>query len=131
MSDEVEFDRALNLARNFYKIGLKSILLHPYLPRQFIESDNISQKNKTIFIFEGKQTREAEAVKQLQDRHKSLKIFKSEYLKRNIFDNYDFIRLFYYSLKRKIISEFKPNGVKISDNKFNSLNELAKILRNL
>ena len=131
MHDEVEFYKALKLSNSFYNLGINFILRHPNLPKQFIEVDNISQKNKTIFIFEGKSSRETSAIIQLKERYTSLKIFKNYYKKSGTFDDYDFIRLFYYSIKKRIISEFNFKGVKVSSNKFNNLNELALILRNL
>ena len=128
MPDEVEFNRSIQLAGNFYNIRLKENMGHPDFLGKYIEADNIAQKNKTIFVFESKQTREAEAINQLQNRTKSLKLFKTSYLKRKMFDDYDLVRTFYYSFKRKVISEFKPNGIKISNFKFNNLNELALFL---
>ena len=99
---------------------------------QYLETDNLAQKNKTIFVFEGKASKENVAVKQLKDRYNSLKIYKNDYVKMaNTFDDYDFVRLFYYSIKRRLISEYKSNGIKILSTKFNNLNELAQILRNL
>ena len=58
----------LFIRKNFKNVSvLKKYLIHTNSPGQYIEVDNLAQKNKTVFVFEGKQTREAEAVKQLQD----------------------------------------------------------------
>ena len=131
MSNEVEFDRALRLAGNFININLKFQLQHAFLPGQFIEADNLAQINETIFVYEGKVTRENAAIKQLQERHNSLKLFRIEYVKRGIFQDYKFIRLFYYSIKRKNIVEYSLNGVRFSSQKFYNINELAQLLRKL
>ena len=128
MSDETEFDKALILAGDFFNIKLKRKLFHPNLPGYFLEVDNLAEKNKTIFVFEGKQNREYSAASQLQERPKSLKLFKSEYVKRTAFSDYIFIRLFYYSFKRKVISEFNSYEFKIFTSQFLDLNDLANIL---
>jgi len=50
------------------------------LPRQFLEVDNLAQKDETIFVSEGKTKRENAAIKQLQDRYTSLKLFRLKYI---------------------------------------------------
>lgn len=50
------------------------------MPRQFLEVDNLAQKDETIFVSEGKTKRENAAIKQLQDRYTSLKLFRLKYI---------------------------------------------------
>lgn len=55
MSDEEKFDRVLELAGNFKNRKYCIKIIHPSgTPQQYLEVDNIGQKGKTLFVFEGK-----------------------------------------------------------------------------
>lgn len=132
MADEEQFDRALNLAGNFNNVGLRILLRHPDLPiGSYIEVDNLAQKGRTVFVFEGKFNKEELAVKQLQVRFKSLLRFKDEYVRAGMLNSYSYTRLFYYSFKRKVLTEFNQAGNKIKSVKFTDIKNLAEILQKL
>src|SRR3989344_157099 len=131
MSDEVEFYKAIKLAENFLINKLRVKIFHPTLPGCYLEVDNLAQKGKTVFVFEGKSINDGRAIRQLKDRNNSLILFNDFYIKICLVYNFNSIRLFYYSFKSQVISEFNINGNKIFTTKFNNLKELALILRNL
>ena len=58
MSDEKEFDRALRFAGNFSNVKVKTSIWHPTLPNSYLEVDNLAQKGKIVFVFEGKFNKE-------------------------------------------------------------------------
>lgn len=132
MTAENKFYNAMIKAGNFINVDYESELFHPTLPGEEIESDNIGQRGKTIFLFEGKLKDKKTAIKQLQIRQKSLESFKNDYIKiLKILNNYDNFRLFYYTFKQKKLIEFHLNGDIIKTYNFEDLDELAEILRNL
>ncbi len=131
MSDELNFYRAIQLAHNFVNNIINPKIFHPTIPGCSLEVDNIVQKGKTILVFEGKYKKEDIAIKQLKERYLSLMIFQNLYIEKGFLSHYNSVRLFYYSFKRKNIVEFDQKGNKISSTKFNDLNELSQILRNI
>lgn len=131
MADEERFDRALRLEGNFSNIDLRLEIIHPTIPGWLLEVDNIAQKGKTVFIFEGKSKKEKSALKQLILRYQSLKTHKKHYLKTKLFNPYTYVRIFYYSFKRKVFAEFSSSGNPLLRCKFENVNELAAILRKL
>jgi len=131
MGDEAKFYRALGLAGNFFNLQLLFYILHPTIPRSYLEVDNSAQRNNTLFIFEGKSNNEQGAAQQLRSRYLSSVMFRDSYIRKGLFAPYGEIRLFYYSFNQRVFVEFSSGGLRMTAQKFNDLNHLAEILRKL
>ncbi|MDP4012133.1 MAG: hypothetical protein Q8R00_00810 [Candidatus Nanoarchaeia archaeon] len=136
MSDEDKFYRALKNAGNYYPLYLEFVVKHPVNPGVYGSIDNVGQKGKVIFVFEGKKGGLPEkAIPQLKSRYLILRnpVDKREMIGRGTFNNYTEIRLFYYSLRRGLLIEYTAKGEELNQHRFNprDINELTAILRNL
>lgn len=131
MADEEKFDKALRATRVFDIIEINGSLIHPTLPNCFLEVDNIAQRGKSIFVFEGKAQKEDAAITQLLERYESLKDNKKDYIEEGSLNDYNLIRLFFYSFQRNLLVEFDSKGKSTSRFKFYDFKELVEILRNL
>ena len=101
--------------------------------QKLIYSDNIVQTTSNVFIFEAKVKNEEGARKQLNLYLNALKVHVEEIVKRRLLFPYNLnkIRLFYYSMKRHDLIEFKGKNLRRSAKKFKDLNELKTYLQNI
>ena len=89
MADEEVFDCAITNSKGFNHIHCRFFIIHPTLPGQFIEVDNLAQKKQTAFVFEGKSKKELAAISQLLVLQQSLRLFHQDYLRTNLLTKYE------------------------------------------
>lgn len=130
MRDEEKFNRALELTNIFSIMDCEVQIHHPKIP-VYIEVDNIAQRKRELFIFEGKSKNEEKAIDQLKLRYISFKQFKYEYISKRLIQDFDFIRLFLYSFKRSMLVECDSKGKIIKRMKFTDLINLIEILKKI
>ncbi len=109
MGDEDLFEKYLKLAKTFSLVKpAKFIMLNPLIPSTKIEIDNICQKNRTLFIFEGKKGNPD--ISQLKKRFIIFEIYKTTIQKYNYTLPYQIVRVFHYNLQTKKIIEYDKKG---------------------
>ena len=129
MADEEKFNEYLTISSAFMNVKLRLMVQNPRHIRQDIEIDNVSQKGKILFVFEG--NRGSPDISQLMYRFTLFSFQRATLVRMGRFFDYTNIRVFYYNLKKQRIIEYSRQGQVIQTFAYSTTVELIEILQKL
>ena len=130
MSDENTFKKFMDASKSFNIVKDSCFkIINPRNVSTEVEIDNIGQKGKTLFVFEG--SRGPPNISQLKERFFLFNFYKVNFITKNYFYPYSDIRVFYYNLKAQRLIEYNNKGINIKTFSYKNTIELIEILRKL
>src|SRR3989344_7796885 len=108
MADEEKFDEYLNTSAAFTNVKLRFMVRDPRNSRYQVEVDNVGQKGRVLYIFEG--NRGSPDLNQLAYRFLLFSFQRTLLCSSGFFTGYDIVRVFYYNLKKQRLIEYSRQG---------------------